>query len=49
MDKMIEINFINKYIISEKKDRLIYEFSNLKKEKMLYYDFLISLKASSLA
>ena len=25
----IELNFINKYIVSERKDRLIYEFGNL--------------------
>ena len=33
MDKIIEINLINKYIISKKKDRLIYKFYHPKKRE----------------
>ena len=33
----IELNFINKYIIGERKDRLIYEFSNLKEKALLRF------------
>ena len=33
----IELNFINKYIVSERKDRLIYEFSNLKEKAILRF------------
>lgn len=33
MNNVLEMNFINKYIIKEKKDRLIYEFSNPKKRE----------------
>ena len=45
MDKIIEINFINKYIISEKKDRLIYEFSNPKKRENALLRFSHSIES----
>ena len=32
----LELDFINTYVVKEKKERLIYEFSNPKKEKMPY-------------
>ena len=35
MINTLELKFINEFIVNEKKDRLIYEFSNPKKEKML--------------
>ena len=32
-----ELDFINKYIVKEKKERLIYEFSNLKEKAILRF------------
>ena len=34
MDNALELNFLNTYIVREKKERLIYEFANSKKENM---------------
>ena len=38
----IELNFINKYIVKEKKERLIYEFSNLKEKAILRFSHNIN-------
>ena len=33
MDNLLENNFINNFIVKEKQQRLVYEFSDLKKRK----------------
>ena len=37
-----ELDFINKYIVKEKKERLIYEFSNLKEKAILRFSHNIN-------
>ena len=45
MDKIIEINLINKYIISKKKDRLIYKFYHPKKRENALMRFSHSIES----
>lgn len=44
MDNLLENNFINNFIVKEKQQRLIYEFSNLKKRKTALLRFSHSVE-----